>query len=361
MTDRPDFEAYFDHAMEMTEAERRIQRRLLPELPETIIDCHVHTGPPEAADLDNLPEHVLGHMGSTYPYTTVEQSEEIDGLLAPSLDTRKIRFAHAFHGVDHQAVNEYLLGRTPEQDRVALFGISENSEHIAYTIDELESEQYSGLKMYYMASEIPRSELFDYFPPPILDTAEHLDIPIILHLPKSLHASLDELDELARRNPDLKVVLAHIGVTFLPYDGLEADLGRVARHENMSVDTSGVTDERVVAAAVRALGAERVLFGSDEPLNLLRDVAYENPERGTRLLTDYPYHWVDQEEQATWRHLAEGRFMHNHWQQLEALLGAIKHLAATPEEEVRLKRLIFHDNSERTFNFGNVPARNQNG
>lgn len=37
----------------------------------------------------------------------------------------------------------------------------------------------------------------------------------------------------------------------------------VASYENISVDTSGVTDSRVIEKAIRHLGIKRILFGTD--------------------------------------------------------------------------------------------------
>jgi len=90
------------------------------------------------------------------------------------------------------------------------------------------------------------------------------------------------------------------------------------------------------------------MYGSDEPLNLIRAADYENPQLGQRLITDYPYHWVDPIEQKAFHELATG-LTHAHWQCLSAIKSAVEHLPAYRQREA--KRRIFHANAEAYFGF----------
>lgn len=63
---------------------------------------------------------------------------------------------------------------------------------------------------------------------------------------------------VAARHPDVRFVMAHLG------GQPESALNAVRPHPNVAVDTSGTIIGRgEVALAVRRLGAERVVFGSD--------------------------------------------------------------------------------------------------
>ena len=67
---------------------------------------------------------------------------------------------------------------------------------------------------------------------------------------------------LPERHPDLKILFAHAGVPFFQ------ELWDFARgKENLYVDLSSpaYVDRRIMLGAVRALGAEKCLFGSDGP------------------------------------------------------------------------------------------------
>jgi len=345
----PDFRAYFAHSMQPTEYEIGFRDVLNDQLPSSIVDVHTHAAEASHFDITQA-QSILDKSASTFPETTIEQSQQIDALLHPGVLVRKLRFAHAFKGISHRAVNEYLLENSPEEDRVALFGISENDEEIEYTREELRSGQYSGLKMYYCSSSEEKTKLYEYFPKEVLEVAEEVDVPIILHPPKTVSRSMDEIRALAHDFPDLRVMLAHVGVTWTYPTNFSATMSEVAGYKNISVDTSGVTNPSIIATALEHLGPKRVLYGSDEPLNLLREFTYTNPVLGPRLLTDYPYHWVHKDEYEAHKHLLPEHLMYCELQQVDALLVAIRGVASARHADSYVQS-VFHDNGQREFGF----------
>lgn len=346
-----DFRAYFEHGMTPTEYDVAYRDALNAHLPDTIIDSHVHASDEDHFDLNGMSDFVWSHMVSTYPVTTLEQSERINGLVMPDQDVRKIRFAHAFSGISHTAVNDYLIEKSPSTDRVALFGISEDARDVEYTVEEIRSGKYSALKMYYSSGKKPKYDLFEYFPHGALEAAEEMELPIILHFPRSLKQSLPELEELVDSYPKLRVVLAHIGVTWSYDEAFESVMAKVAGMPTVAVDTSGVVDTQVIESAIRHLGPDRVMYGSDEPLNLLKEFSYQNPTLGPRILTDYPYHWVNPAEREQFGHLAPDHFTYSQFQQVDGLLVAIRGLAGSLGAEDRLKQQIFHDTAKAIYGF----------
>jgi hypothetical protein len=70
----------------------------------------------------------------------------------------------------------------------------------------------------------------------------------------------DDLAELAARHPEIPLICGHTGGTW------EWGLRAVRKHENVSVDLAGSDPTAgFVEAAVRTVGAHRVLYGSDVP------------------------------------------------------------------------------------------------
>ena len=102
------------------------------------------------------------------------------------------------------------------------------------------------------------------------------------------------------------MVLAHLGLSKLAVPGLEKLSPEASRINTVFMDTALNPSADVVAMSLRIFGPERLMFGSDEPLNLIRSVPYEHPEKGQRIVTDYQYHWVDQDEYREYGHLAKG-------------------------------------------------------
>lgn len=338
-----DREAYLAYAFDLNDEERRLRADFAAWLPPTVIDCHAHA---------NLPEHVSGmsartrgHMLSTFPSFTLEESAHMHAELFPGVRVRSLRFPKTFRGIDHRAANAYLADKSSPDDRVALFGLPEDP---AYTIAMLRSRRYSALKMYYAYLEPPATEIYQYFTPEILEEATALGVPVILHPPCVITRCMDDLRRLLRDFPRLNVVIAHLGLTKMPVPGLAEAYAELARNPLVRTDTSMVPSAEVVRMAIEAFGMERVLFGSDQPLCLIRATAYQHPALGQRLITEFPYHWVDREEHLAYRHLAEG-VTHTLWSALGAIRGAVESLPAGERE--RAKQRIFHDNARDVFGF----------
>ena len=336
-------DAYLAHALELTREEQARRDALMDWLPSQIIDVHTHA---------NLGEHVRwidersrGHMLSTFPHFTIAESDTMTEIFFPGIHVRRLRFAKTFKGIDHKAANVYLLDHAHTDDQVALYGLPDD---IDYTVKQLQTGAYAALKMYYSYLSPPATRIYEYFRPEILEEAQRLGIPIILHLPCIITRCEDDLAQLVKDFPHLRIVLAHLGLTKLVVPGLEQAYARFAQHDNIALDTSMVPTKDVVALAVRHFGPTRVLYGSDEPLYLIRARAYTHPERGQRLITQFPYHWVDQQEHRTYRHLAQG-VQHALWGCLEAIRGAIEQAPHDQQED--MKQRIFHDNAVDWYQF----------
>jgi len=117
---------------------------------------------------------------------------------------------------------------------------------------------------------------------PILARAGALGVPVLHHAwYKTVGHVAQESDPadiaaLAARHPRTRILMAHLG------GGLWRGVRAIVGLPNVMVDTSGAQPEAdLVEYAVRALGAERVLYGSDWPL---RDFATQTARiRGARL------------------------------------------------------------------------------
>jgi len=95
----------------------------------------------------------------------------------------------------------------------------------------------------------------------ILDVVAELGIPIIYH-PRRVAL----FDEIAKNYPTIDLILAHLG-SDLSADWREhlAAIEMARRHPNVYLDTGAVVLTRYIEQAIRELGAEKIIFGSDEP------------------------------------------------------------------------------------------------
>jgi hypothetical protein len=338
-----DREDYLRYSFSLKPREVELRNFFSDWLPDQIIDCHVHTTLP--MHVEWMDERTYSHMLSTFPSFSLEESALSQQFFYGDRSVRALRFAKTYRGVNHRRVNDYLLEESPERDRVALYGLPDD---ISYTNTMLRHPRVSALKMYYSYLSPPATEVYQYFPSEVLEEAQAMDIPIILHPPANVVKTWRQVTRLQADFPKLRIVIAHLGLSKLMVPGLREAYEAIARSENTYMDTSMNPSAEVVAAAIDVFGTERILFGTDEPLNLIRAAAYVHPELGERLITEYQYHWVDPQEYAAYSHLASD-VIHAHWQQLEAIRGAIDLLH--PNEKTAAKTAIFSRNAEHVFGF----------
>jgi uncharacterized protein len=106
---------------------------------------------------------------------------------------------------------------------------------------------------------------------PVVEQAITYRAPLLIHawrktdgtqLPDESTAS--HVGRLAERYPEARIIMAHLG------GQVESAINAIAPYPNVRVDTSGtLVGARAVEIAVRRLGAERVVFGSDAHIGCL--------------------------------------------------------------------------------------------
>ncbi len=102
----------------------------------------------------------------------------------------------------------------------------------------------------------------------VMEAAREFDVPVLQHSwsqtvmkKRKFHSDPEDTCDLARRWPEVKVIMAHL--TGCGYRGVKAAKGL----DNLWIDTSGGAPEAgLVEYAVSELGAARVLYGSDAPI-----------------------------------------------------------------------------------------------
>ncbi|WP_164730491.1 amidohydrolase family protein [Pelagibacterium montanilacus] len=104
---------------------------------------------------------------------------------------------------------------------------------------------------------------------PAIEYAARFGKPLAFHIggdfPENTHPY--RLGRIARRFPEVKFILIHIGgASFPPLDRSSIETAKA--NPNISVIGSAV-HERAIMAAIDVLGAERVCFGSDMPFFLM--------------------------------------------------------------------------------------------
>jgi predicted TIM-barrel fold metal-dependent hydrolase len=125
---------------------------------------------------------------------------------------------------------------------------------------------------------------------PLLQKAGELRVPVQHHAWYKITGNLPhesyphEVARAAAEFPQVRFIMAHIGGDWL------RGIASVRHQPHVSVDTSGsIVEEGMIEAAVKALGARRVLFGSDAhggdlAVNLAKIGGARIPVRARRLI-----------------------------------------------------------------------------
>ncbi len=212
----------------------------------SIFDIHIHLlgqPGPDAEFLEFAREwrmpfatSCLGPTGSMLAYPTFEQCVQANDMVLDQMrENRGLVYGFCYVRQDHeqQAVDEIRRCKAAGMVGVKLW--------VALKVND------------------PRTY-------PIAETAIELGMPVLIHSYLRWEEILkdeskpDEIAELAMRYPGLKIIMAHMALRWR--EGCDG----VADCPNIYVDTSGMDPELgSVEYAVKRLGVERVLYGSDAP------------------------------------------------------------------------------------------------
>ncbi len=97
--------------------------------------------------------------------------------------------------------------------------------------------------------------------PEVLDTVAELGIPVLWH-----PGRIAMFDDIAKAYPTVDLILAHLG-SDLSSDWREhlAGIEMARRYPNVYLDTGATVLTRYLEQALKEVGPEKIIFGSDEP------------------------------------------------------------------------------------------------
>lgn len=343
---RIEVENYFKNALVFNDRESEFRNSLLTKLPQVIIDIHSHIG--REQDSVNLNPEILLSKASTYPYFDHEMHLLVRRQLWNEKIIKQVVFGFPFNGVDVVSANQYIQA-TCNKDYSFIPFLLGDPENANYTIGELRKGCWKGLKMYAYQLIPPALRITDFLPETILRETNDLSLPVILHLPNGLNQDLAELIFIAKVFPRTKFIVAHFGFLRNNDSEMVRTLEAIKGYGNIFFDTSVYDNETVLTCAFKTLGAERILYGSDQPFNLIRGKTVFHPTLGKRTMTDnLAYHWVNKEEQLKYRcdfGQDPAELPNMQLSSLNALVSAMEACFTQNEKLERVKKMVFFENA----------------
>jgi len=264
--------------IELKDIDRRVyEERIRDFLPERIIDVHTHVwrGADMPAEPDPREARNVTWPGRVAAENPIEDLLETYRLLLPGKQVRPLIFSQLPRR-NTDVLNAYVARCAREHNLPALI-----FSDPAWSAEELERRVqaggFLGAKSYLSVAPayLPTNEIriFDFFPPHQLEVHNRHGWIVMLHIPRSGRlrdpVNLAQMMEIDERYPDLKLIIAHVGRAYCRGDVGDA-LEILARSQHMCFDISANTNDWVFEQLIRAVGPQRILYGTDLPAERMR-------------------------------------------------------------------------------------------
>jgi glutamate-1-semialdehyde 2,1-aminomutase len=262
----------YSGSWEISSADRELfQRELDSFLPHRIFDAHAHF-------------YRCRDFHGVVPALAVEGPLEVSlaqfldwsRRMTPSREYSALAFAFPAAEVDLHSANEFAASeaRSDASSRAAM--LVEPEMDVDFVRAAVRRGKFSGLKCYHVYSPTRptfEAEVSSYLPEEHVRVAHEERLTITLHLVRA-RAMADAANQqairyYAERYPNARFVLAHAGRGFNPHHTIEG-IGALKALRNVWFDTSAVCDGGAYESILETMGVERLLYGSDFPVSLLR-------------------------------------------------------------------------------------------
>lgn len=264
-------------------------------MPRKIIDCHVHVGLPEHCgpiSPARLKANWALEVGVAQSWEDLRRNYR---TLFPDREVSVLAFGGVFKETDVDANNSYILAGTREAANNALGLLVTRPEWEPERIKEGMAAGFAGIKPYPDLAQCDQEKagIFDFLPKRHLKALDELGGILMLHLPRADRLAnpdnVKELLNIADEYQRIKMIVAHIGRSFcLPT--ARRGLPHFANSTSIYFDTSANLNSDVFQYALETIGPDRLLFGSDLPVTMMRGVREHVGDRYINY-TDAAYSW----------------------------------------------------------------------
>ncbi|MEM7443238.1 MAG: amidohydrolase family protein [Pseudomonadota bacterium] len=247
-------------------------------VPDRVFDVHTHihrwafNTDPDKDDGPYAP--TIGHY---FPEVTWQLADEIDAALMPGRKVERLAFPFPYPvPCDFDAANEYVASQSASApDSAGLMLV-----HPEMGADQIEAALRRtgliGLKPYlvYARGSVPADAgITDFLPEHQIALADRLGLLIMMHLSKRRAVAdpdnITEILRLSEKYPNANWVLAHCARSYSAW-AIEAAADRLRGLPNVWYDTSTVCEADAFDALYTGIGADRVMYGSDDMIGPMR-------------------------------------------------------------------------------------------
>lgn len=248
-------------------------------LPGKIFDAHVHI-----FDESNFqPEYKMPEKCCFQKFNgtfTLEQYIEIVKTLLLEQELSMNCFGFPDRAADIEGACRYT-GKVVDNKRVFGMALVSPKDDLDTVKRRIVENKLIGYKPYLdFVDWLPKEDIniFDMLSPEQMQFADEKGLAITLHIPKTERladpCNQKQMVRLCRRYPNAKIIFAHIGRAYFIRNVI-GNLDNIADCPNAYLDTAMVNHPGVLEYAFNNFPRERIVFGSDAPIALLRGKSVE--------------------------------------------------------------------------------------
>lgn len=251
-------------------SDKLMLERLQNFIPENIFDAHAHI-----YNLSHMPD--VGQVYNAYgtagaarfmqDQKTIYGERKVRALFIP-YPAAPFRDKTLRHEVNRWIVNEltYAPGCVCE----IYTSIGDAEEELEA---QLTDSRIKGFKCYHLTSDcVPtwNANIGEYLPEAAWKVADKHGLCITLHMVKELSLSdpdnLAYIKQMTAKYPGAKLILAHCARGFASWQTIEV-VGQLKGITNLYYDMAAICDPATICHLVRQVGIEKVMWGSDYPID----------------------------------------------------------------------------------------------
>lgn len=271
------------------------ESEIAPWLPPEIIDIHTHIGLRENCgpiSRDRQAQNWALEVGLWQSWT---QLRETYASLFPRQRVSALVFGTVLPEADFTSENAYVMDGARDTRNKAWALFATRPEWSARMIEDAMSSGFLGIKPYPDLAPQATTEvsICDFVPRDHLKILNEFGGILMLHLPRKARIAdpdnIRELLEIAESYPSIKLIVAHIGRAYcLPT--AKKGLPPLVDAKGIYFDTAANVNPEVFQYALEIVGPDRILFGSDLPIMLMRGTREHDGEKYANF-TNGSYSW----------------------------------------------------------------------
>jgi len=314
------------------------EEELDPFVPDRVFDVHTHI---HRWAFNTDPDKATGAYAKTigryFPEATWRLANEIDAALMPGRQVERLALPYPYPApCDFDAANRYVAA----QSAAALDSAGLMLVHPGMGADEIEralrSSGLIGLKPYLVYANGPdpaEASITDFLPEHQIALADEMGLLIMMHLSKRRAVAdpdnIAEILRLSEKYPRAKWVLAHCARSYSAW-AIEAAATSLRGLPNVWYDTSTVCEADAIDALYTGVGADRVMYGSDDMIG---------PMRGKYISFGYAWSFLGPDNHDLKTSHCDGRMTYIRYEQLRAMRRGARRVGLTDAQ----RHALFHD------------------